>query len=64
MKQISASSSRGQIKQQIWMTEISRMSQKYDFQNLCRCHTKRRIGWWGPANPSFGMTLTIELYGP
>ncbi len=27
--------------------------------DLCRCHTKWRIGSRGPTNPSFGMTPTI-----
>ena len=26
------------------------------------CHSKRRIGAQGPANPSFSMTLTIDFY--
>ncbi len=25
------------------------------------CHTKRGTGGQGPANPSFGMTLTMDL---
>ena len=29
---------------------------KHFFCDLCSCHTKRRIGESGPANPSFGMT--------
>ena len=28
-------------------------------QNLCRCHTKRRISEQGPANPSFNVTHII-----
>ncbi len=28
--------------------------------DLCRCRTKRSIVGWGPANPSVGMTQTIE----
>ncbi len=30
--------------------------------DLCRCHTKRRIGRWGLTNPSFGMTPTVDSY--
>ncbi len=29
-------------------------------EDLCHCHTKRRIDGQGPDNPSLGMTLTIE----
>ncbi len=30
------------------------MSRENWSEDLCRCHTKRRIGGRGPANPSFG----------
>ncbi len=29
-------------------------------KDICRCYTQRRTGR-GPINPSFGMTLTLEL---
>ena len=32
----------------------------YPINKLCYCHATRRIGGWGPTNPSFGMTLTTE----
>ena len=46
------------------LTEINVLiwhaSQENRPQGLYRRHTKRRIDGRGPANPSFGMTLTIK----
>ena len=36
-----------------------RVPQKCVFEDLCRCHTKRRMGRHSPANPSFGMTPSM-----
>ncbi len=39
-----------------------RICVEYNVQFCSRCHTKRRIGGAPPANLSFGMTPTTELY--
>ena len=33
------------------------------FQDLCHCHTKRRIGRQGPNTPSFSVTPTVPCKG-
>ena len=38
---------------------MSRVPQNRVLQDLCHCHTKRKNGGWGPANPSFGMTTSL-----
>ncbi len=43
---------------------VARPSSKwaYSIQFYSLCHTKERIGKASPANPLFGMTMTIEMY--
>ena len=41
--------------------KVSRILQKkWVFKDLCRCNTKTRIDGQGPANPSCGMTPTLQ----
>ena len=45
-----------------WSALVSHVMGKKGAYDLSCCHTKRKIGKWGPAIPSFGMTLTTARY--